>query len=154
MSALHSGSRKPVCKERGRGKGRGRELVSCGWRGGKEGAGEGRGGREPELGKGRCQSIRDCWPWVREKLGSAGGADGQEPTCQFWRRGLDPWVSRVAENQTWLSGLAHTQDTVAICSHFSALCKFESFQSTKEKNGKVNKKALAFFEKDESQCVL
>ena len=65
MSALHSGSRKPVCKERGRGKGRRRELVSCGWRGGKEGegrGGEGRGGRErePELGKGRCQSIRDC----------------------------------------------------------------------------------------------
>ena len=37
---LHSGSRKPVCKERGRGKGRRKELVSCGWRGRKAGARE------------------------------------------------------------------------------------------------------------------
>ena len=46
----HSVSRKPVYKEKGRGKGRRRELVGCGWRGGKEGAGQEKGGREPEPG--------------------------------------------------------------------------------------------------------
>ena len=179
MSVLHSGSRKPVCKERGRGKGRRKELVSCGWRGRKAGAREERRGREPELGKSRCQSISDCWIWVK-MLGCADGAHGKEPTCQCWRRGPDPWVMKIPWRSAWqptpaflpgqslgqrslaayspwgckeltqMSDLAHTQYTVVLCKVFQLSVSLNRFGVQRKKSWKVNKNALAFFEIHES----
>ena len=140
MSVLHSGSRKPVCKERGRGKGRRKELVSCGWRGRKAGAREERRGREPELGKSRCQSIQ-CWrrgpdPWVMK----IPWRSAWQPTPAFLpgeslgQRSLAAYSPWGCKELTQMSDLAHTQYTVVLCKVFQLSVSLNRFGVQRKKS--------------------
>ena len=50
------------------------------------------------------------------------GASGKEPTCQYRRCGLDPWVGKIPWNKAWqptpvlLPGEPHGQKNMVDCS--------------------------------------